>query len=386
MNKEDVLKYLREKTGYVKKGSVWLADKLGISEDLAADCKQTVSSELRKTARDSFIEFTNENVNEIDDTGFNNHLNSIGLKLEDVKSVKFWQTSSGESRYSVVPRTQWHELESDKAVFLESVKQKSRKIDPHVYEVKTDPCLGVLSLPDIHYGKITGEGMNAVEKDFLKAVVSLWNKAEGANIERLLMPIGNDGMNSEGLRQTTTKGTPQDDYMGWRESFRGYWHLMDTALMWLSERVPVDVVIVQGNHDFERMFYVGELLEARYHNNANINVNNSLEERKYYQYGKNMFLNFHGDKVKKNNIPLLMATEQPIMWSECKYREAFMGHIHKELVDEIMGTKLRFIPSICGNDEWHKGKAYVGTQRVAQIHMYNKDRGYEGMFQTNPAE
>ena len=53
------------------------------------------------------------------------------------------------------------------------------------------------------------------------------------------MPIGNDGMNSEGLSKATTAGTPQDDYMGWRQSFRGYWQLMDTAITWLSKRVPV---------------------------------------------------------------------------------------------------------------------------------------------------
>ena len=100
-------------------------------------------------------------------------------------------------------------------------------------------------------------------------------------------------------------------------------------------------------------------------------------------YLNNMFLNFHGDKVKRNNIPLLMATEQPMMWSNTKFREALVGHIHKELVDEIMGTKVRHIPSICGNDEWHKGRAYVGTQRVGQMHIYHFERGYEGMFQVN---
>ena len=214
-------------------------------------------------------------------------------------------------------------------------------------------------------------------------VMELWEKSKGSNIEQLLMPIGNDGMNSEGLSKATTAGTPQDDYMGWRQSFRGYWQLMDTAITWLSKKVPVKVVIVQGNHDFERMFYIGELLESRYTNNPNIEVDNSLNERKYYQYGSNMFLNFHGDKVKRQNIPLLMATEEPIMWSTTKFREALVGHIHKELVDEIMGTKVRHIPSICGNDEWHKGRAYVGTQRVGQMHIYHFDRGYEGMFQVN---
>jgi len=383
MNRQDVIEFLRSKTGYLKKGNKWIADKLNIDLALATECKKEVAANTYQACKDSVQEFTNENVNEIHDNGFKQHLSQIGLKLEDVKSVKFWQTSKGDSRYSVVPLNKWHELDSEKNAFLDAVKQKSPKVSKYSYKPKTSPSLGVLSLPDIHYGKITGEGPEAIEEHYMQVVMELWEKAQGSNIEQLLMPIGNDGMNSEGLSKATTAGTPQDDYMGWRQSFRGYWRLMDTAITWLSERVPVKVVIVQGNHDFERMFYIGELLESRYANNPNIDVDNSLDERKYYQYGVNMFLNFHGDKVKRQNIPLLMATEEPIMWSNTKFREALVGHIHKELVDEIMGTKVRHIPSICGNDEWHKGRAYVGTQRVGQMHIYHFERGYEGMFQVN---
>ena len=44
-----------------------------------------------------------------------------------------------------------------------------------------------------------------------------------------------------------------------------------------------------------------------------------------------------------------------------------------------MGTKVRFIPSICGNDEWHKNKGYVGTKRVGQV-IWSKDRGMKVIF------
>ena len=383
MNRNEIIEKLKAKKGYLKKGVDWLAKSWGISPKLLKECKKEIAAEEYQQHKKTTQEFTNENVNEIYDNGFKQHLSQIGLKLEDVKSVKFWQTSKGDSRYSVVPLNKWHELDSEKNAFLEQVKKKSPKVSKYSYKPKTSASLGVLSLPDIHYGKITGEGPEAIEEHYMKVVMELWEKAKGSNIEQLLMPIGNDGMNSEGLSKATTAGTPQDDYMGWRQSFRGYWQLMDTAITWLSERVPVKVVIVQGNHDFERMFYIGELLESRYANNPNIDVDNSLDERKYYQYGSNMFLNFHGDKVKRQNIPLLMATEEPLMWSNTKFREALVGHIHKELVDEIMGTKVRHIPSICGNDEWHKGRAYVGTQRVGQMHIYHFERGYEGMFQIN---
>ena len=382
MNKHEAIEFLRNKQGYLKKGVNWLSEKFGITLEDAQSARETILKETSPT-NTVVTEVSNENINEITDNGFTQHLNNIGLKLEDVKSVKFWQTSKGTHRYSVVPLNAWHGLDNAKQEFIEAVKKSSPKVSNYKYKVKQDPSLGVLSLPDIHYGKITGEGPEAVERHFMSVVMELWERASGTNIERLLMPIGNDGMNSEGLSKATTAGTPQDDYVNWRQSFRGYWKLMDTAITWLSKKVPVDVVIVQGNHDFERMFYIGELLEARYHNNPNITVDNSLDERKYYKYGNNMFLNFHGHKVKANNIPLIMATEQPIMWSECTTREALLGHYHKEMVYEVNGTKLRFIPSICGNDEWHIGKGYIGTMRVGQLHTYHLTRGYEGMFQVN---
>ena len=90
-----------------------------------------------------------------------------------------------------------------------------------------------------------------------------------------------------------------------------------------------------------------------------------------------------GDKEKAQELPLLIATEQPEMWSRCKVREVHCGHKHKEMLNEYMGTKVRFIPSICGNDLWHKTQGYVGTLRCGQAYIWNKNRGLEGYLQTN---
>ena len=53
------------------------------------------------------------------------------------------------------------------------------------------------------------------------------------------------------------------------------------------------------------------------------------------------------------------------------------------MLNEYMGTKVRFIPSICGNDAWHKTQGYVGTLRCGQAYIWNKNRGLEGYLQTN---
>tara|TARA_B110000908_G_scaffold168381_1_gene223181 strand:+ start:1840 stop:2970 length:1131 start_codon:yes stop_codon:yes gene_type:complete len=370
MNKDEIINFLQERTGYLKKGTAWLAEKFDVSEDIAHQAR-----------REALGINSNSNVHS---PSFKEHLDSNGLTMGDVKSVKFWQASNGDQRYSVVTQNQWHQFGNMKQEFIDLIKADVPKFEPIKYDKQLkDPVMLEISLPDIHYGKVTGEGPEKLEDDYMQVLHDLISKTAGLNVERILLPIGNDGMNSEGLRKSTTAGTPQDDYMGWRESFRGYWQLMEKAITYLSQFAPIDVIIVQGNHDYERMFYVGDLLEARFFNNPNITVDNSLEERKYYQYGTNMILHFHGDKVKGDKIPLLMATEQPIMWSETTFREAHLGHFHKEMLNEFMGTKVRFIPSICGSDEWHKNKAYVGTKRVGQVHIWSKDRGYEGNLQTN---
>lgn len=239
-------------------------------------------------------------------------------------------------------------------------------------------CLEI-SLPDTHFGKGDVENLTF---NYVKCVFELLEKAEKFNVERILLPIGNDGLNSEGKRKSTTAGTPQDDSIDWRESFRQYWATIVSTVKVLSSSYPVDIIIVPGNHDTERMFYIGEVIAAFFKNIPKITVENSGEYRKYYEYGNNMLLFTHGDKEKHSTLPLLMATEQPEMFARTKFREAHLGHFHKEMLNEYCGVKTRFLPSICTTDEWHKMMGYKHL-RAAQAYMWNKETGLEGYFQVS---
>ena len=379
MKKDEIIKKLQEKKGYLKKGVEWLATKWDVDPELVQECKKTVSSAECIQER-----MNNDNENELQgSTKYLDHLKENGLTQADVKSVKFWQNMMGEQRFSIVTHNAWHEMPNMKDDLLDYIKNHSHKVPKVSYKKTKDPICYEISLPDIHYGKITDEPIDAIEKHYIKAIMDLHKKADGLEIERFLLPVGNDGLNSEGMSRATTKGTPQQDNMRWRESFRGYWHLVTKAIDYLAQFAPVDVIVVQGNHDFERMFYAGEVLDAIYKNNKNVTIDNGLDSRKYYEYGINMIMFTHGDKEKTQELPLLIATEQPAMWSRAKVREVHCGHRHKEMLNEYMGTKVRFIPSICSNDAWHKTQGYVGTLRCGQAYIWNKTRGLEGFLQTN---
>ena len=379
MTKDEIIEKLQTKKSYQKKGVDWLAEHWDVDPALIQECKKTVLS--AECIQDRM---NNDNGNELKgSTKYLDHLKENGLTQADVKSVKFWQNMMGEQRFSIVTHNSWHEMPNIKADLLDYIKTRSVKVPKVKYKKHKDPICYEISLPDIHYGKITDEPMNIIEKHYIQAIMDLHKKADGLEIDRFLLPVGNDGLNSEGMSRATTKGTPQQDNMRWRESFRGYWHLVSKAIDYLSQFAPVDVIVVQGNHDFERMFYAGEVLDAIYKNNKNVTVDNSLDARKYYEYGINMIMFTHGDKEKTQELPLLIATEQPAMWSRAKVREVHCGHRHKEMLNEYMGTKVRFIPSICGNDLWHKTQGYVGTLRCGQAYIWNKNRGLEGYLQTN---
>ena len=375
-SKQDIRKFLLDKPGYLKKGAWVLARKLECS---VKDC-QEVLKELRNTN-------TSENRLDREDlvktSSLQKFLSTHGISEASVSSVKFWQTATGDLRYSIV---------TSDAPNIEDIKQEVEDFAAEYapiypdqeYPEHEDPIAYEISLPDIHYGKLVDMPLpyDFQEKEYITVVENLVAKAAGLEIERFILPIGNDGLNSEEMRMTTTKGTPQQDYMDWRKSFRGYWKLIVYTIDYLKQIAPVDVIVVSGNHDYERMYYVGDVIAGWFRDDINVNVDNSDDPRKYYQYGTNMLMFTHGDKEKAQNIPLIMATEQPEMFAATSHREAHCGHFHKEQVNEYRGIKVRFVPSICPNDSWHKQMGYE-SKRTGQAYIWSKERGMEGYNQYN---
>jgi len=373
MTINEIKDFIAERRGYLKKSADVLSERLNCPIE---DC-ETALYEARKLARE---ENTNDNDSVISE--FEQFLDKNGISQSDVASVKFWQTVSGQQRFSVVTKGESMSVDSIKKEIEGFAERYSPEVDLIPRKQISRPVAYEISLPDIHYGKLHDLNLEQVEQQYMTVVQELVSKAAGLEIERFILPVGNDGMNSEGMRRTTTKGTPQEESAGWKDTFRGYWRLMTRAVNYLKEKAPVDIIVVSGNHDYERMFYAGDVLAGWYRNDANVTVDNGYSSRKYYEYGKNMIMFTHGDKEKPADMPLIMATEKPEMFARTSHREVHCGHLHKEMVNEYRGIKVRFVPSICPNDEWHKQMGYE-AKRTGQAYIWNKSTGLEGYLQAN---
>ena len=375
ITKEEVKTFLKEKPGYLKEGAERLSERL----DCSVDTCRNALKEARIEAKEN--EFDLDNVNSSEITEFKQFLKDNEIDEADVKSVKFWQNMGGDNRFSVVVKSEDDIIKTQTKELITFIEAYSPVVEQE-YISKEDSVAYEISLPDIHYGKSTGQTLDEAEDDYMNVVKDLLNKSKGLNIDKIILPVGNDGMNSEGMSRATTKGTPQQDSAEWQETFVGYCSLMVRAICYLARTAPVDVVVIQGNHDYERMFYSGEFLRAFFLNDERVTVDNNYSSRKYYNYGVNLIMYTHGDKEKPAEMPLIMATEQPMEFAKAKFREVHCGHLHKEMVNEYRGIKVRFLPSICSNDSWHKSMGYE-ARRTAQAHIWSKERGYEGYLQTN---
>lgn len=329
---------------------------------------------------------------------------SIARKAE-VKSLEFSKgsidgTIEDDGSMSVTPLFQvkaWLVRKKDvkdKAFVIEEFKKHlaasvpaTKSFDPT--PVVSQGYLYEVAMPDIHFGKLawgqeTGQG-NYDSKEATKivedAVARLMSYVANIKLEKILLPVGNDYFNVDNAQGTTTGGTPQDEDTRWKKSFTKGSQLMVKVIEYLTKFAPVDVVIVQGNHDTERTFYLGEYLSAWFQNNPSVSINNGATNRKYYRWKKILLGMTHGNEEKIAELPLIMATERPKDWAECTAYKGFqLGHWHREKLEDIKGVKVNVLPSLCAADAWHSQKGFIGTERAAVGLLFDGDTGLIANF------
>jgi hypothetical protein len=381
MNVKQIVDFLNNKRGYIKEGKRRLQQvlaKQGFKVTLN-DCSEAlriVRSQMREEKE--FREETMFNPNYSTEVAKKDELPDLNLKIKSA-----WQGANGKMLYSyTVDNKAENELQEFRQGLISDIISVNKHVLNRPKKKNTDNFGYVLeiSLPDLHFGK---GNIDELLNNFYNSLFDLTEKCKSLPLEKIILPIGNDGLNSEGFRQATTKGTPQHDTMPWFDSFRVYSKALMQAVDYLKTIAPVDVIVVQGNHDYERMFYVGEVISAYYMNDPNVTVDNSTESRKFASFGDVLIMYTHGDNEKHSELPIIMATERPMEFALAKHRETHCGHFHKEMIiDESRGIKTRFLPSICTTDEWHKKMGY-SSYRAAQALLWHKDRGLEMILQHN---
>lgn len=276
---------------------------------------------------------------------------------------------------------------------LDDAKKYTIKYRKITYPKLKESLLYEVAFPDLHFGRLTwheesGKDYDvSIARQYLHtAVGKLLAHAEHYPIGRILIPLGNDYFNVNSKTNATAKGTPQQEDTRWQKTFRLGRQLAVEIIDLCSEIAPVDVVLIPGNHDEERLFYMGDALECWYNNNPNVSVDNRAVHRKYYQFGQNLIGFAHGADEKLTQLPMMMAYDVPDMWATSKFREWHTGDKHrlnKLDVAETGGVVVRILRSLVEFDAWTFNAGYMGI-KAAEGFLWHPDNGLLAHYQATP--
>jgi hypothetical protein len=328
---------------------------------------------------------TNTNGN----TALDINLAERGIAKKDVVSVKHWQSASGEFRFSIVTK---EDITANETDILKTVSSFIENHSPHYpsikRKIKLNNHLLVINPADIHIGKYanhleTGDGYNveiACER-VLEGLQGLIDKSQGFEVDRVLFCIGNDILHIDNVYNTTTAGTNQDVDGKWWEHFEIALALYVKCVEILREIAPVDVIHSMSNHDYQSGFHLAHALKSWFRLDGEVTFDISVAHRKYYQYGKNLIGLEHGDGAKMANLPLTMAQERPLLWSETTHRYWYLHHLHHKVkhkwldAKDFIGVTVEYMRSPSGTDSWHSRKGYVGVPRAVEGFLHEKNSG-----------
>lgn len=263
-----------------------------------------------------------------------------------------------------------------------------------IYNQNRNGHLLELAIPDLHLGRYSSVEETAVAYDvniacelYRCAVTDLLSQAKNCyKIDQIILPIGNDFLTIDNLRNTTSRGTRQDVIGNFPHHFRKGVQLLRQTVETLRRVAPVKVIIINGNHDSISSIAFGELLSALYESTPSVDVQNCCDQpRKYIRFGTNLLGFAHGHEEKARSLPMLMATEAASDWGNTQHREFHVGHFHHTRdvcylsTSEADGVIVRVIPSLSAADRWHASKGYR-SQRAALAFVYHAQQGQRAIL------
>lgn len=299
-------------------------------------------------------------------------VNKWGAPGEEQKQIKVWLYRKEDSA-------------------LDEIKQSLANNPPilRVEQGRPDNLLALLSIFDLHVGMLAWHAESGENYDTRIALEHLHNAASyligriPKEVKQIVIPIGNDILHADTHDNTTTAGTRVDVDSRWQRAFvETASTLIRGPISWAAEVAPVHIVVIPGNHDYQRAFYLGEVLRWYYEGRGlPVSVDNAPRLRKYITFGRNLLGFTHGAWVKPDALPMIMAQEASEAWGSTKWREWIIGHFHrkKEMrytpTMESGGVRIRVMPTLASPDAWHYQQGFVGGVREATLTLYDANIG-----------
>lgn len=256
--------------------------------------------------------------------------------------------------------------EFDPEDFLEALRGE---VEPYIYEPSHDASADrMLEIPlfDMHWGNAFLEHYESTLNDILELI---WSR----RWDRIVIPVGQDLFHNDSIvNPTTTKGTMVDKVDMTRAVKEGRQFITAIIDNALKNANSVCVFYSAGNHDRSISWMFMQVLLERY---GSVVVDDSMEYRKVFTYGKNSIMVTHGDskQATAKNLAHIFPIAYPEEFAQAKTREVHSGHLHHESEADIYGVMVRRLSSGAAVDDWSNRQDFIGTHRRFMIFEWDRD-------------
>lgn len=279
--------------------------------------------------------------------------------------------------------------------FFAQFKEGVEPLPPAIHVLKGRRVMAEFDLCDVHFGKLayhreSGQDydLRIAERVFSNAVDDLIERARGREIEKIVVPFGNDYTHIDNGKNETTSGTPVDTDGRYPKVYQvALWSFYRAVERWRTI-APTELILVRGNHDFDTSMGLIHALDLKFHGDDAVKIDIEPAVRKYGLYGRTLTLYEHGMDLKPSEVrdlPGLMMKEAPKAWlAEAEFHEGHIGHYHSEKkfttkdTDTGIGFVTRFMHSLSAADAWHIRKKFIGARRAAEVLFYDRELGFTG--------
>lgn len=229
----------------------------------------------------------------------------------------------------------------------------------------------------------TGNEYNCdiAEKLFFHVLEDVLTRTQRYSFDEIVFTIGGDMLNSNDLRGTTVKGTPQNNDVHYYDAYERLCAMTVKAIDILKDRCKVSVIYVPGNHDELAGFKLAKYIDAWFRNDDMVSIDYRPIARKYKLYG-NTLLCFAHDAKNVQKLPAIIADEAREYWSRVETVEVFLQHLHTEQVlIEENNIRIQRLPTISGRSKWSADNGY-GSKRQCKSFVFDAEDGLTDVLYT----
>jgi len=142
----------------------------------------------------------------------------------------------------------------------------------------------------------------------------------------------------------------------------------------LERHGRVNVIFEGGNHDPATAAFMRILLSCLYENEPRVTVDKTPTGVHYFEWNRVLIGTHHGDKIKGEKLPSIMAHDRPEAWGRTAHRVWFTGHVHHESLKSFPGCKVETMEVLAPLDAYAAGAGYRGHRSMKAI-VYHCEYG-----------